>query len=254
MNALRHRFNEWLALSGYVGLVLLAIPVVAVLALVLRAALLVAIAVGLVVGAMLWLTSARFRAWLGTGTEPEVTYKGLRLATDVAVHSGHSWARMDGPHVMVGADDLLPTALGPVEDVELPSAGREVARGDVLFRLRRGDRAIAVRAPVSGTVVAGNEALALEPGLINTDPFQLGWAVKLRGAPELGRDRRELRSGEEGRAWFRAEVDRLLAIVQADVAAVPAMADGGTVAADLYLRIDDSTWRRVTDALGGAQS
>lgn len=254
MKTPRHRFNEWLALTGYVALTLLAIPVIAILVFVLRAALLAAVAGGLAVGVTLWLTSARFRAWLGTGPEPEVTYKGLRLATDVAVHPGHAWARMAGAHIMVGADDLLPAVLGPVESVELPPAGRQVGRGDMLFRLRRGDRAVEVPAPVSGTVVGGNEALAREPGLVNADPFRRGWAVMLSGAPEFARDPLGLRRGQDARVWFRAEVDRLLATVLGDAAAVPVMADGGLVAGDLYRRIDDGTWRQVTETLGGTRS
>jgi glycine cleavage system H protein len=250
MKALRHPFNEFLALTGVVGLLLLALPVIAILIFVLRAAMLVAIPGGLAVGAIAWVTSARFRAWLGTGTEPEVTYKGLRLATDVAVHPGHAWVRMDGADAVVGSDDLLPAILGPVQSVELPPTGRLVARGDVLFRLVRGDRAVDVRAPVSGTVTACNEALARDPELVNADPFRRGWAVTMRGAPEL-KDGRGLRRGREAGVWFRAEVDRLLAAVQGDVASVPAMADGGVVAADLYQRIDAGTWRRVTENLGG---
>ena len=250
MKTLRHPLYTGLAMTGTVGLVLLAIPILAVLAFVLRAAALVAIAGGLVVGTVLWLSSARFRARFRTWVEPEVTYKGLRLATDVAVHPGHAWSRMDGADLMVGADDLLPTALGPVESVELPPAGRKVPRGEMLFRLRHGNRAVEVPAPVDGTVVACNETLAREPGLVNADPFRRGWAVKLRGASDAGRARR----GEDARTWFRAEVDRLLATVSHDASAGPVMADGGVVAVDLFRRIDDDTWRTVTRTLGGARS
>ncbi len=250
MKTLRHRFNEWLAVTGFVGLALAAIPVFAILVFVLRAALLVVAAAGLVIGVTLWLASARFRLWLGSWIDTEVTYKGLRLATDVAVHPGHAWVRRDGAHVMVGADDLLPAILGPVERVELPQPGRQVARGDVLFRLRRGDRVIEVQAPVDGTVVSGNAALTREPGLVNEDPFRRGWAVTLRGSPAAVRDWTGLRLGREATVWFRTEVDRLLAMVQNDGTALPAMADGGVVAGDLYLHIDDGTWRRVTEALG----
>jgi glycine cleavage system H lipoate-binding protein len=254
MNTPQLRFKEWLAVTGYVGLAMLAIPVFAILVFVLRAALLAAVVGGLAVAVTLWLCSARFRAWLGAWAEPEVMYKGLRLATDVGMHPGHAWARMDGGQIMVGADDVLPAVLGPVESVDLPPAGRHVVRGDVLFRLRRGDRAVEVPAPVSGTVVGSNEDLAREPGLVNADPFQRGWAVMLSGVPGLGFERHTLRRGQDARAWFRAEVDRLLATVLAEPAAAPAMADGGLVTGDLYRRIDDETWRQITATLGGARS
>lgn len=251
MTTQRHWFNDWLAVTGGVGLFLLAIPVFAVLVFVLRAALLVVAILALAVGVALYFTSSRFRAWSNSVTESVTTYKGLRLSSDVAMHSGHGWARMVGEHVMVGADDLLPTVLGPVQSVELPPAGHAVARGDVLFRLRRGDRSIDVPSPVDGVVVTNNDVLGREPGLVNADPFRRGWAVMLRGAPEGTRDWIGLRRGQDAGAWFRVEVDRLLMAVQHDGDAVPTMADGGAVAHDLYMHIDDATWRRVRETLGG---
>lgn len=250
MTTQRHHFNEWLAVTGGVGLFLLAIPVLAVLVFVLRAALLAVALVCLVAGVALYLTSARFRRWLNTFSESVVTYKGLRLSSDVAMHSGHGWARMVGNNVMVGADDLLPTALGPVQRVELPPAGQHVAAGDVLFRLQRGDRAVDVPSPVDGIVVTNNDVLEREPGLVNSDPFRRGWAVMLRGEPECTRDWSDLKTGENAGAWFRVEVDRLLAAVQDD-GMVATMADGGAVAPDFYMHIDDGAWRRVTETLGG---
>jgi glycine cleavage system H protein len=251
MTTQRHWFNEGLAVTGGVGLFLLAMPVLAVLVFVLRAALLVVAIVAVALGVALYLTSARFRAWSNRLTESVTTYKGLRLSSDVAMHAGHGWARKVGEHVMVGADDLLPAALGPVQRVELPPAGHTVARGDVLFRLHRGDRTVDVPSPVDGVVVGNNNALAHEPGLVNTDPFRRGWVVMLSGALGSKPELTGLRRGQDAGAWFRTEVDRLVATVQHDTGAVPTMADGGAVADDLYMHIDDVTWRRVTETFGG---
>ena len=49
-----------------------------------------------------------------------------------------------------------------------------------ILRLRRGGRAIELRAPVSGTVVGSNEALHDRPRLVNDEPFARGWAVRIR--------------------------------------------------------------------------
>jgi glycine cleavage system H protein len=252
MKAAGHRSKEWLAVTGYVLLALLALPAAAVVVFVLRGAVLVTLVAGLGAGVALWLTSARFRAWCEGLAEPEAIYKGLRLATDVAVHSGHAWARVDGKDVTIGVDELVPAVLGPVEAVELPSAGWRVACGDTLFRLRRGGRVVELPAPVSGTVLAGNSALEREPGLVNEDPFRRGWAVRLRGTLALDRERRCLRRGPDARTWFRGEVDRLLATVLGEGGVAPALADGGALAGDLYRRIDDGSWSRVTEALRGA--
>lgn len=254
MKALRHPFKSALAVTGSVALVLLAIPVVAVLIVVARGALLLAIPVGLIACGALWVASERFRSWFAAEIDPDRTYKGLRLAVDVAVDPAHAWARSDGTHAVVGADDLMAAALGPVERVELPTPGRRVCYGDVLFRLQRGGRTLDVRAPVTGTVVETNDALDRAPFLVNTDPFRRGWAVKLREGPENWRDEPGLRHGAEAAAWFKTEVDRLLGVVVGDVAAAPAMADGGIVDKELYARIDDRTWPQVAAIFGGPKS
>lgn len=250
MTAQRHQFNEWLAVAGSVVLFLMAIPVFAVLIFVLRAALLAGAILGLGTGVALYVTSRRFRVWLNTFTEQVETYKGLRLSSDVAMHSGHGWARMIGADVMVGSDDLLPAVLGPVQRVEMPPVGQHVARGEMLFQLRRGDRSVAVPSPMDGIVVTNNEVLEREPGLVNADPFRRGWAVMLRSEPGVARDWNGLRRGQEAGAWFRGEVDRLLAAVQNDGGAVLTMADGGAVTRDFYMHIDDGAWRRVKETLG----
>ena len=254
MKAQRQPFTDVLTIAGTFALVVLTLPLLAAGAFVLRGAFLVALPVPLVAGTALYLTSARFRSWFSAATAPFESYKGLQLATDVALGSGHAWARTEGRHVTVGADDLLASAIGPADRVDLPPLGRQVLRGDVLFRLTRGDRDLSVRAPVSGTVMAANDALAKDPGLVASDPFRRGWAVKLAGVPEIGLNPPGLRRGQAAVTWFRTEVDRFLAAVLGDVAAVPAMADGGVVTGDVHRRIDDATWTRVKETLEGARS
>lgn len=245
----RRWINEGLTVAGYGLVVLVALPVVAILLVALRPVVLAAMVGAMLVGLGMWLASTRFRDWLMAEAEDEVTYKGLRLATDVAVHPGHAWARLAGGTAWVGADDLAQAALGPVEHVEALPAGRHVVQGERLFRLGRGARTVELRAPLTGTVVKQNDTLAREPDLVNRDPFHRGWVVMLRPGPEPDARRRGLFRGHEARAWFRGEVDRLLSTALAEGTATPALADGGLLAGDFYRRIDDEAWRRVTGTL-----
>jgi len=253
MKAFRRLLNELLVLVGSFGLVVIAIPLLVIGGFLLRAAFLFALPVVALAGVALWFSSARFRAWWRAVVGSIETYKGLRLATDVALARGHAWTRQYGDRVTVGADDLLATVIGPVQRVVLPPPGRHVMQGDVLFRLQRGNRAIDVPAPMDGIVVAGNVALTREPGLVNEDPFRRGWAVKLR-APDPQTDPPGLHRGSDARVWFQTEVDRMLAVAQGGLGAMPVMADGGLVSGDIYLHIDDGAWERLTKSLGGAWS
>ena len=145
----------------------------------------------------------------------------------------------------MGADDLVQATLGPVDSVELPSVGTRVEQGDRLFSLRRGNRQVDVRAPVSGQVVTRNEALLSDPRLVNRAPFSKGWAVRLK-ADDLREDRQILIEGRRARRWFRHETDRLMATVLAEDPLAATLPDGGALADDLYRHIDDGAWTKLT--------
>lgn len=226
---------------------MLAMPAIAVLLFFARAALLFAVIAAVAGGILAFTFSPRFRGWLRYVGEPTVPYKGLELATDVGLAPGHVWARVSGSEACVGADDLMQAALGPLDGVDLPAVGRHVEAGEPIFRLRRGTRALSGRAPVSGTVVAVNEALRNDPGRVNNSPFVDGWAVRVAG-DDLRRERHGLRRGQRARELFRREVDRMLGAIAAAEGA-PVLADGGEVVAEIYRHIDDEAWKRLQKAV-----
>jgi glycine cleavage system H protein len=238
----------------YAGLLLLTVAgllLFIVAAVAMRPLLIVAGLVALVVGLVLYRLSPGFREWFNAAGEPQISYHGLRLATDIAVYPAHSWARRNRRDVVVGADDLVQSTLGPVDTVNLPAVGRRVRQGERLFSLRRGDRSVDVRAPMSGTVVATNEALLDHPDLVNCDPFNRGWAVRIR-ADRRRQEKPGLLRGKQARGWFRQEIDRLLATVLAEDAAAPALPDGGALVGELYQHIDDRTWEKLSDTFFAA--
>lgn len=230
--------------------VVVLLPLVAVLAFVLRAGLLAAAALAVTAGVVAFAFSPRFREWLRFLAEPGLTYNGLRLDTGVALDARHGWARFDDGEATVGADDLVQAVLGPVDRVELPARGLRVRRGEPLFRLRHGEREVAVASPVTGTVVHTNPELADSPHLVNDTPFGEGWAVRL-GSDDARLDRRALLRGARARGWFRGEVDRLLAEL-GPAGTAPALPDGGELVAGLHRLIDDATWRRLDAAFFAA--
>ena len=194
-----------------------------------------------------YIASPNFRGWLDAKIDERVDCKGLRLVSEIDLHPSHSWARILFWHVLVGADDLVQAALGPVQAVDLPPVGKRVEEGDRLFCLRRGDRCVEVRAPIAGTVLARNETLVRHPGIVNDEPFHRGWAVRLR-AEDVHEGRRHLLHGAEARAWFGREIDRLMTSLHTDEGAQACLADGGALVEDLYRHIDDDAWKRVTES------
>ncbi len=97
----------------------------------------------------------------------------LRYSTD------HEWARPGGGPVRVGITDFAQDALGDVVFVDLPQVGKTVSPGDVLGEVESTKSVSEIYAPVGGTVVAVNEALADAPEKVNHDPYGDGWLCEI---------------------------------------------------------------------------
>jgi glycine cleavage system H protein len=247
MTDTQNLIKDWALTGVFVVLALVLLPLVAVFLFLGRMVFLVAALGILAAGVFLYLLSPNFRAWFDDQTASEISYKGLRLARNVAFHRSHCWAKVQPDEVVVGADDFVQSVLGPVERVEMPAAGFQVQRGEPLLRLSRGERSIDLVAPVTGTVVKNNFALRSRPELINEKPFSDGWAVRIRPDKPY-RERRLLLRGTKAQAWFRKEVDRLIAALVPTETGVPNLADGGALVEGLYAHIDDETWKRLKES------
>ena len=92
----------------------------------------------------------------------------------------HEWIRVEGDVAVIGITDYAQTQLGDVVYVELPELGRRVEQGKEAAVVESVKAASEVYAPISGEVIAVNDALSGEPGKVNADPLGDGWFVKLR--------------------------------------------------------------------------
>jgi glycine cleavage system H protein len=93
----------------------------------------------------------------------------------------HEWLELAADGVAtVGITDYAQKQLGDVVFVELPAIGKTVAQAAEMAVVESVKAASEVYAPVSGTVVAANEDLPANPGLVNRAPQGAGWFVKLR--------------------------------------------------------------------------
>ena len=100
---------------------------------------------------------------------------GVRYTKD------HEWILMeDGDVGVIGITDYAQDQLGELVYVELPTVEDSVDAGGDVVVIESVKAAGEVKAPVSGTVVAINEALVDEPEKVNNDPMGEGWFIKLK--------------------------------------------------------------------------
>ena len=98
----------------------------------------------------------------------------------------HEWVRVEGDVGTVGITPFAQEKLGDLVFVELPGVGASFDKGAVAATVESVKAASEVYAPIGGEVVAVNDKLTGEPGLVNAEPTGEGWLfkIKVRNAAE----------------------------------------------------------------------
>ncbi|OFW54906.1 MAG: glycine cleavage system protein H [Actinobacteria bacterium RBG_16_70_17] len=91
----------------------------------------------------------------------------------------HEWALAEDGRVRIGITDYAQEQLGEVVFVTLPKVDRRVQAGETVAEVDSTKSVAEVYAPLSGRVVAANDALAGAPELVNRDPYGEGWFILL---------------------------------------------------------------------------
>jgi glycine cleavage system H protein len=92
----------------------------------------------------------------------------------------HEWIRVEGGIGTIGITDYAQQQLGDVVFVDLPQAGRKVAKGESVAVVESVKAASDIYVPVSGEIVEANAALGDTPGDVNAEPMGKGWFFKVR--------------------------------------------------------------------------
>lgn len=92
----------------------------------------------------------------------------------------HEWIALDGDVATVGITDYAADKLGDVVFVELPAVDSAVTAGAVVGEIESTKSVGELYAPLTGDIVAVNDAAVDDPSLVNSDPFGEGWLVKIR--------------------------------------------------------------------------
>ncbi|MBA3980299.1 MAG: glycine cleavage system protein H [Alcanivorax sp.] len=105
------------------------------------------------------------------------------IRAELRYASTHEWVRLeDDGTAYVGISDHAQDAMGDLVYVELPEVGQELEATDEAGVVESVKAASDIYAPVSGEVVAVNEALEDTPELVNQDPYGDGWLFRIRVA------------------------------------------------------------------------
>ncbi len=91
----------------------------------------------------------------------------------------HEWIKIDGKVGVIGITQFAQGELGDIVFLDLPRVGTKAEREKPFGSVEAVKTVSDLYAPVSGTIVAVNEALVSEPDLVNKDPYGKGWMVQI---------------------------------------------------------------------------
>ena len=103
------------------------------------------------------------------------------IPADLKYLDSHEWARVESDGtITIGISDHAQGALGDLVFVEVPEVGKSLSKGGAAAVVESVKAASDVYSPLSGEVVAANDALSGSPELVNSDPYGAGWLFKIK--------------------------------------------------------------------------
>ena len=131
----------------------------------------------------------------------------VNVPSGVFVSPSHTWINLEmNGTAKVGLDDFALKILGPIEDIELPSNGQKVSKGEALFTIRKGEHRLSLLSPVSGIIASTNTDLRERMDYLQMKPYELGWICTIDPA-NLPGDLQTLIVGADSISWYKQEID-----------------------------------------------
>ncbi len=106
----------------------------------------------------------------------------MNIPSELKYTREHEWIKIEGDTATVGITDFAQGELGDIVFVELPKVGENVQHMKPFGTIEAVKAVSDLFAPVSGKIVGVNQALDGDPMVINRDPYQGGWIIKVQVA------------------------------------------------------------------------
>ena len=133
--------------------------------------------------------------------------QGYDMPDDLYYEQNHFWVKEEGDVLIMGMDDFAQKMAGEIVYVQLPDEGKALKVGKKFAKIESGKWLGKVYAPVNGELVAVNEELETNPGLINEDCYGKGWMYKI--SPHDKGELADLIQGQEAvEKWLLEDIEK----------------------------------------------
>jgi glycine cleavage system H protein len=104
----------------------------------------------------------------------------MNIPVDLKYTEDHEWLRLEGEEAIVGITDFAQGELGDVVFIEIETEGEKLSKGDIFGTVEAVKTVSDLFMPVGGEVTEVNEALNDKPELVNKDPYNKGWMIRIK--------------------------------------------------------------------------
>ncbi|UII33329.1 glycine cleavage system protein GcvH [Fulvivirga ulvae] len=104
----------------------------------------------------------------------------MNIPNELKYTKDHEWVKIDGDIATVGITDFAQGELGDIVYVEIETEGEDVERGEVFGTVEAVKTVSDLFMPLSGTVEEVNSELESAPEVVNEDPYEKGWMIKIK--------------------------------------------------------------------------
>lgn len=104
----------------------------------------------------------------------------MNLPENLKYTADHEWIKIEGDTAIVGITDFAQGELGDIVYVEIETEGETIAKGELFGTIEAVKTVSDLFMPLSGEVTEFNTALEAQPELVNSNPYEEGWMIKIK--------------------------------------------------------------------------
>ena len=108
----------------------------------------------------------------------------MNIPADLKYTKDHEWVKVEGDVATVGITDFAQSELGDIVYVEVETVDETLDQEEVFGTVEAVKTVSDLFMPISGEVIEFNETLEEEPELVNSDPYEKGWMIKIKVTDE----------------------------------------------------------------------
>jgi len=104
----------------------------------------------------------------------------MNIPLDLRYTKDHEWLKVAGDEAFVGISDFAQHELGDIVFIEVETAGETLAKGEAFGTIEAVKTVSDMYMPVDGEVLEFNDKLTTNPEILNKDPYENGWVIRIR--------------------------------------------------------------------------